>query len=498
LAFSPDGKTLLTSGGDGTTRSWDVATAKQTRCWQPTLRKLQGNPKLRAAEMWLRQNAFSPDGKLVASAGLDHVVHVWDVPTGKLLYKFDQAERPQRLVFLPKGGYLVVSDDQGRLRVLEAATGKEQRVLWRRTGQLDEDDPIPFVGALAIAPDGQTLAVAEDFTPYDEGRQINIDYWKVSTATKRTLVEYHVGGLLHDAQLDGGHRIVALAFSPDGKHLAGATPGTVYLFDAATGKEVRIFSGPQIFGRSIAFSPDGKWLAAGKLDGSIRVWDVATGTVLADVPGHELPISSLAFSPDGKLLASASADSTVLLWKVADLVRPTAKVVLSAKDLERLWTELGDADAEKADRAITALIAAPAESVTFLKRRLHPVAPADAAVVEKLLDALDHPKFAVREKATAELDKLAELARPALEKRLAGKLTLEMRKRLEGILLKLDGFETRPEVLRGLRAIEVLEYIGAPQAQQLLEVLATGAAESVVTQQARAALKRLQSPAKAK
>jgi hypothetical protein len=246
-----------------------------------------------------------------------------------------------------------------------------------------------------------------------------------------------------------------------------------------------------VFARGLAFSADGKVLACGRLDGTIRVWDVATGTVLRDLPGHELAVSSVAFSPDGKLLASASADSTVLLWKASEVLRPAAKSALVVNDLESLWADLGEADAEKAAVALAALTAAPAEATRFLKLRLQPAAPIDPQGVARLVDDLDSGKFAAREKATFALEKLAELARPALEARLAARPTLEMRKRIEGLLRKIDGFVTEPHTLRGLRAIEVLENIGTPEARQVLERVAAGEPASRLTQEAGAALTRL-------
>jgi hypothetical protein len=124
------------------------------------------------------------------------------------------------------------------------------------------------------------------------------------------------------------------------------------------------------------------------------------------------------------------------------------------------------------------------------------VAPADPKHLEQLVTDLNDSKFPVRDKATLELEKLGELARSALEKQLAAKPTLEMRKRIEGLLSKLDGPVTRPEVLRGLRAVEVLERIGTKEAIQILETIATGAPDALVTQDAQAAVQRLKPKAK--
>jgi WD40 repeat protein len=92
-------------------------------------------------------------------------------------------------------------------------------------------------------------------------------------------------------------------------------------WDVASGKELRQFAGPEVFARTLAFSPDGKLLAAGRLDGRIRLWRVDTGTLLRDLPAHDRAVTALAFSPDGRLLASGARDTTMLLWDVRAVAR---------------------------------------------------------------------------------------------------------------------------------------------------------------------------------
>lgn len=121
-------------------------------------------------------------------------------------------------------------------------------------------------------------------------------------------------------------QLLSLAFSPDGKILAGGSvSGTIKLWEVATGKEMQTLNGNGPI-PAITFSPDGKILASGEEDGSIRFWEVATGEELNAFRAHKHPVLTVAFSPDGKLLASGSwaawedndvQESAVKLWETA-------------------------------------------------------------------------------------------------------------------------------------------------------------------------------------
>ena len=104
---------------------------------------------------------------------------------------------------------------------------------------------------------------------------------------------------------------------------------------------------------------------------------------------------------------------------------------------------------------------------------------------------LDDERFAVREKATTELEKLGKEIEPALHKALQGKPSLEVRRRIDRLLEKLESAAPSPEQLRLLRALEVLEHIGTPEARELLRTLAKGASGARLTQEAKASLDRL-------
>jgi HEAT repeat protein len=126
----------------------------------------------------------------------------------------------------------------------------------------------------------------------------------------------------------------------------------------------------------------------------------------------------------------------------------------------------------------------------MLRDYLHPAEPASAEKVKRLIKELDSKEFQVREAASRRLAELGEQTEPLLEAALKAKPTLEQRRRIEQLLSAIPMLQP-PEQLRGLRAIEVLEHIGTPEAQDVLTTLGKGAPEARVTREAKASLERL-------
>ncbi|MGH7224725.1 MAG: WD40 repeat domain-containing protein, partial [Gemmataceae bacterium] len=244
---------------------------------------------------------------------------------------------------------------------------------------------------------------------------------------------------------------------------------------------------------ALAFSPDGVLLAAGDTEGTIHLWGLAIGKEVRQLQGHRGGVESLAFSHDGKRLASGGRDTTALIWdirEVAEAAHPRP-IDVSQQRLEHLWADLGGNDGARAHRAIWELAAAR-QTMPWLREHLKPVLPADARRMARLIADLDSDDFTVRERATRDLEALGQPAGPALRKALASKPSLEMRRRIEPIVEKLDNWPTSSGTsLREWRALEVLEHLGTPEARKLLERLAEGVAEAGLTREAKAALQRL-------
>jgi hypothetical protein len=162
---------------------------------------------------------------------------------------------------------------------------------------------------------------------------------------------------------------------------------------------------------------------------------------------------------------------------------------LNEPTLAACWDLLESADAAKAYLALRQLVADPARAVPYLRQQLRPIAAPEGKRVADLLRDLDSDDFNARDTAMRDLEKIGDVVLAALRKALAATPTLEARRRLQKLVDKLDAMtESR---LRVIRAIEALEYIGTPDAVQLLQALAKGAPGAHQTREAQATVARL-------
>jgi hypothetical protein len=210
-------------------------------------------------------------------------------------------------------------------------------------------------------------------------------------------------------------------------------------------------------------------------------------------------MESLAFSPDGSRLAVAGYFPFALVCDVAALCGKkkseeiAKRIAPSAEELEGLWAELSGADGARAYRAIRRLGLAGPRGAAFLKARLQGEKPPDERRIARLIADLDDDKFATREKASGELEKLGVRAEPALRRALEGEASAEVRSRVQRLLKRFDtpqGPLPSPELVR-LRVVEALEANGTREARQVLAELSEGATDAPLTREAKASLQRL-------
>jgi WD40 repeat protein len=286
--FSPDGKVLALGVG------W----YEGSRCVE--IREAESLRLLKSFEFALLPLGLRLDrqGKRLA-VGTGHThFHIFEVETGDSLGSFkDEGAQSMAVAFAPDGEEMATGSRNGRVR-----TGKN--VFDPKEYSLPGPLPTSEAWCVAFSPDGSTLAAGYDHPNVSEHQTLRL--WDLTTKKARSLPG-------HDAT------VMALAVSPDGKTLATASyDRTARLWEMASGKCLQELRGHTDAVRALAFSPDGQQVASAGSDLSIKTWNVKNGSLQSNRTGHKDTIRSLAFSPGSELLISAANDSTIKIWNDKD------------------------------------------------------------------------------------------------------------------------------------------------------------------------------------
>ncbi|KAG8717078.1 hypothetical protein FRC09_014773 [Ceratobasidium sp. 395] len=323
VAYSPDGYLIASGSFDCTVRIWDSRTGSEV------CKPLEGHSK------YVHCLAFSADGKNVASISRDHLVRVWNITTGASIFHLDRHSAPVLcVVFSPDGHYIASCAEDKQLIIWDAQAGAPVLEPMTHTHE---------ICSVAFSPDSSLVVSG--------GWDYAVTVWDRATLTRKLepftghddmirAVQFSPGGdrivsASHDCtvriwNLESGKEIGAdlqrhsgqvqsVVWSPDGLHIASCSADkTVRIWDAEA--DTRASAGHSQSPAPInyvVYSHDGRMLATGSDDNALIIWDAATGTVKSDpLRGHSDWVFSVAFSHDDRRIVSGSRDKTIWIWDV--------------------------------------------------------------------------------------------------------------------------------------------------------------------------------------
>ncbi len=358
VAWTPDGKWIVSGSEDKSVRVWDAATGRE-------LRRFEGHT-------WhVADVAVSPDGKLVASAGSDKTVRIWDLEKGTARHVITGTELAEGVAFSPDGTLLATSWWDGHVRYYEPGSWECVRdvTVALKKPRSDFRPRIAFVDRETLAVGGidECLRIVrgEAVTGYPVLEQ---KFWRIACATVGSLVacgggderkvvlfDVNESRVVHELPCGPGdpRSFWPIAFSPNGEVVAARDPdhAALWRWRTATGEQLEFFEGDGFYVEALAFSPDGTSLAGGGNDHRVHVWDAKSGKELVKSSGAGHPIGAAAITSDGRTLVLGATTSIVVLDAatleerkrfhagvgIGLALSPDGKVVTGGWESLRLW-----------------------------------------------------------------------------------------------------------------------------------------------------------------
>jgi RNA polymerase sigma factor (sigma-70 family) len=475
-AVSPDGK-LFASGG------W---MAQTITLWDLNSQRIVRELPLKGDERYVRGLNFSDKGRVLTASQANGYHQWWDVGTGQLLGESDlrtKSRFPRDLV----GSYVT----QDKKRVVEMETYPDGREKNTRITVRDS-----ATGRVLQA--GDFIGESRQAIWYENGSEFIAAFPK--SGLKRLRVS-DAAILWQAASAQPGF----VASTPNGELVAARkqspveeNPSAVGVWESATGTEVASIK----LNRAdhFALSADCRRLVTTDVD-SVHVWDLASENELLRYAlpdayleryphgtmgdGNRTAVRGLALTPDGRRAVTTMRDGTGLVWDIDARANSDRAVMTAAeKDLEKYWSDLGSDNGRVAYAAVWRLSETRTDSlVAFVRKKLHPIAPADPVLVAKWIEKLDDSKYSVREQASRELESLGWLAFPALRTILSTNTSAEVRRRANALLSKIRPMNSAD--LQGIRAVHILVRVGTDEARQILNDLTRGVVDHPVTRAAQ-------------